>query len=221
MFRKVLIAEDTDYMSSGIRMALEGLQIQVVEYAQYCDEAFLKFKKALLDKEPFDLLISDLSFIENPNPQKISEGEELIAALRELQPSLKVIVFSIEDKPYRLRHLCKQLSVNAYVWKSIHGQKELRKAISEVYAGHFFISPKLNGVLKEKESLEITEYDVFLLKGLAGGMDQQEISDALRKKGVKPSSRSSIEKRLKLLKEYFNANNPTQLVAVTKDFGLI
>ncbi|MGG8494986.1 response regulator [Tenacibaculum sp. TC6] len=221
MFKKVLIAEDTDYMSSGIKIALEGLQIPVIEYAQYCDEAFLKLKKAWLNNEPFDLLISDLSFVENPNPQRLHSGEELIKEAKELQPSLKTIVFSIEDKPYRIQHLCKILKVNAYVWKSIHGQKELKKAISLVYNGSFFITSKLAHTLRTKETFEITDYDVSLLKYLANGLDQREISKEFKEQKVKPCSISSVEKRLKILKENFNANNPTQLVAITKDFGLI
>lgn len=221
MFQKVLIAEDTDFMSSGIKQCLEGLQIPVIEYAQYCDEAYLKVKKAFLNGEPFDLLISDLSFVENPNPQRLTMGEELILEAKNLQPSLKTIVFSIEDKPYRIQQLCNELKVNAYVSKSVHGQKELKRAVKNVYDNMFFISPKLAHALKNKETFDITDYDVNLLQYLADGFDQREISKDLKLKKIKPCSISSVEKRLKLLKENFNANNPTQLIAITKDFGLI
>lgn len=221
MFKKVLIAEDADFMSSGIKSALKSIQISKIEYAKYCDEAFLKLKKAWLDKEPFDLLISDLSFLENPNPQRLHTGEDLILEAKKIQPLLKTIVFSVEDKPYRVQQLCNKLKINAYVWKSIHGEKELKKAVQDVDNNTFFISPKLSHVLKQKESFEITDYDVILLKKLANGLDQKEISKELKLKEIKPNSISSIEKRLKILKESFNANNPTQLIAITKDFGLI
>ncbi len=221
MFQKVLIAEDADFMSSGIKAALESLQIPVIEHAKYCDEAFLKLKKAWNEKEPFDLLISDLSFIENPNSQRLNTGEDLIKVAKELQESLKTIIFSVEDKPYRVQQLCKELLVDAYVWKSIHGERELKKSAQLIYNDAFFISPKLSQALKQKETFEITDYDVFLLKYLAEGLDQKEISKELKIKEIKPNSISSVEKRLKLLKENFNANNPTQLVAITKDFGLI
>lgn len=221
MFQKVLIAEDADFMSSGIKAALESLQIPVIEHAKYCDEAFLKLKKAWKEKEPFDLLISDLSFVENPNPQRLKTGEDLIKAAKEVQIGLKTIIFSVEDKPYRVQQLCNELKVDGYVWKSIHGERELKIAIKEVYNQGFFISPKLSHTLRKKEAFEITDYDVFLLKYLAEGLDQKEICQELKLKEVKPNSISSVEKRLKLLKENFNANNPTQLVAITKDFGLI
>lgn len=221
MFKKVLIAEDADFMSSGIKAALESIEIPKIEYAKYCDEAFLKLKKAELTGKPFDLLISDLSFIDNPNPQRLTTGEELIKEAKALQNGLKTIVFSIEDKSYRVQKVCNELKVNSYVWKSIHGQKELKRAIQSVNNNSFFISPKLAHTLKSKETFDITDYDVSLLQYLAEGLDQREISKLLKTKRVKPSSISSVEKRLKLLKENFNANNPTQLIAITKDFGLI
>ncbi|WP_431165186.1 DNA-binding response regulator [Tenacibaculum halocynthiae] len=221
MFQKVLIAEDVDFMSSGIKTALESLQIPVIEYAQYCDEAFLKLKKAFIDNEPFDLLISDLSFVENPNPQRLTSGEDLIKEAKKLQATLQTIVFSVEDKPYRVQQLCNELVVNGYVWKSVNGQRELKKAIKKVFDGEFFISHQLAHTLRSKETFEITDYDVFLLKHLAEGKDQKEISIELKESNIKPNSISSVEKRLKTLKENFNANNPTQLIAITKDFGLI
>lgn len=221
MFKKVLIAEDADFMSSGIKVALKDIQIPIVEYAQYCDEAFLKLKKACLDNEPFDLLVSDLSFKDNINPQRLQSGEELIAEAKKLQPTLKTIVFSVEDKPYRIKQLCNELEVDAYVWKSNHGQKELKKAVQLAYNNEFFITPQLAHALRDKEAFEVTDYDVFLLQHLAEGLDQKEISKELKNNKIKPSSISSVEKRLKLLKESFNANNLTQLIAITKDFGLI
>lgn len=222
MFKKILIAEDKDHESNGVVKSLkESLVNTKLDYAQYCDEAFLKFKKALQINEPFDLIISDLSFIDNPHQQRLHRGEDLISAVKELQPDLKTIIFSIEDRAYRVKQLCKDLNLNGYVWKSTNALKDLKKAIREVKGGNFFISPQLSHALRTKETFEVTSYDVFILKQLAEGLDQKEISEALKNQQIKPASISSVEKRLKLLKENFNANNPTQLVAITKDFGLI
>ncbi|CAL2078889.1 response regulator [Tenacibaculum sp. 190524A05c] len=222
MFKKILIAEDKDHESNGVVKSLEeSLENTKLDYAQYCDEAFLKFKKALQINEPFDLIISDLSFIDNPHEQRLYTGEDLITAVKELQPDLKTIIFSIEDRAYRVKQLCKDLDLNGYVWKSTNALKDLKKAIREVKDGNFFISPQLSHALRTKETFEVTSYDVFILKQLAEGLDQKEISEALKSQQIKPASISSVEKRLKLLKENFNANNPTQLVAITKDFGLI
>ncbi|MEX6625606.1 response regulator [Tenacibaculum pacificus] len=221
MFQKVLIAEDTDFILSGIKSALQSLKIPIIEYARSCDDAFLKLESACSKGEPFDLLVSDLSFIENPNIEKLHSGEDLIAKAKKLQKSLKTIVFSVEEKPYRIQQLCNVLRVDAFVCKSVNGEAELKKAVQLVFDESFFISPKLGNVLIEKDIFKVTAYDLTILKYLADGLDQKEICGTLRTNKVKPNSISSVEKRLKQLKEKFNANNPTQLVAVTKDFGLI
>ncbi len=62
MFQKVLIAEDMDFINSGIKSQLEELNIAEIDYVQYCDEALLKLKSAQLNNQPFDLLISDFIF---------------------------------------------------------------------------------------------------------------------------------------------------------------
>lgn len=221
MFKKVLIAEDADYIPNGIKEALKNLQITNIAYAQYCDEAFLKIQKAILDEAPYDLLISDLSFVGNPNEQKIVSGEALITKVKELQPNIKIIVFSIEDKAHTVQKLYNTLNVNGYVLKNVNGQKELKTAVKNVFNGARYISIPLKSVLNSKEAFEITEYDIFLLKCLSRGIEQKDIPAELKAYDISPYSISSVEKRLKLLKVNFNANNPTQLVAITKDFGLI
>ena len=66
MFKKILIAEDLKGINEGIFSFLnDNLQIEKLEVVQYCDEAYLKYKKAILDEEPYDLLITDLSFVDD------------------------------------------------------------------------------------------------------------------------------------------------------------
>ena len=62
IFKKVFVAEDTDSNNFGIIAKLGTLNIKEVNQAQYCDDALLKIKKALFDKTPYQLLISDLSY---------------------------------------------------------------------------------------------------------------------------------------------------------------
>tara|TARA_R110001583_G_scaffold68241_1_gene194396 strand:- start:807 stop:962 length:156 start_codon:yes stop_codon:yes gene_type:complete len=50
---------------------------------------------------------------------------------------------------------------------------------------------------------------------------QEEISDKIEGKRWSPTSISSIGKRLKFLREHFNANNSTHLVSIAKDLGLV
>lgn len=222
MFKRVLIAEDVDIINSGLKATLEELNFSEVKHVSYCDEALLSLKKGVLDNNPFDLLISDLSFIEDHNPQEIKSGEALIEKVRAIFPNLKIIVFSVEDKTFRIQNLYKNLKVNAYVWKNRNAQKELKKAIRTIFkTDKFYITADLKSAIHPKKAIEITEYDINIIKHLSIGVLQDDLPKLFAEKEIKPSGKSSIEKRLKFLKEHFNANNPTHLVAIAKDFGLI
>ncbi|REE81910.1 DNA-binding NarL/FixJ family response regulator [Lutibacter oceani] len=222
MFKKVLIAEDMDFINSGIKVELSKLDIEQIDYVQYCDEALLKLKSASLNNVPYDLLISDLSFNEDYLEQKITSGDELIKIVRKEFPSLKIAVFSVEDKKYRVQTLFNEHKINAYVWKSREGLRELKKAVQQLNNSEsIYISPHVAGSMSKSNSIEIVEYDIFLIECLSKGYLQEEISTILKEKMWSPTSVSSIEKRLKILREQFNANNPTHLVSIAKDLGLI
>jgi DNA-binding NarL/FixJ family response regulator len=222
MVEKVIVVEDFDVINSGIISALQEIEIKEIDCSSYCDEAFYKIKKAYLKNKPYDLVISDLSFVNDGTPQKLKSGEELIEKIRKEYPDLKIIVFSVEDKSYRIQHLYNNLKIQGYVWKNRNGLKELINAIHSIFTtDKFYISPDLNSLINPKKAVEITDFDIFLIKYLSLGFLQDTISKKLKAEGITPSSRSAIEKRLKILKEHFNAKNPTNLVAIAKDFGLI
>lgn len=222
MFQKVLVAEDLDVINSGIKIALEEIGIKQIDFASYCDEAYAKVKRAYLNNTPYHLIISDLSFQNDGTPQKLKSGEELIEKIRNDFSGLKIVVFSVEDKPYKIQHLYKTLRVDGYVWKNRNGLKELKNAMHAISTSNqFYISPELNTTVHPKQVVEITDFDISLIAFLSRGLLQEEISKNLKEKGILPSSMSAIEKRLKFLKEHFNANNPAHLVAISKDFGLI
>lgn len=222
MFKKVLIAEDQDVINNGVKAALSELKIKSIDHSQYCDEALLKLKRAKLDNNSFDLLICDLSFVKDHHEQKLKSGEELIEAIQYDFPDLKIIVFSIEDKVFTIQKLQKIFDINGYVLKSREGARELKKAIEHSFnSDRFYVSPELNGVLNSQNAVEISELDIFIIDCLSKGILQEGISDLLKEREQSPSSVSAVEKRLKLLKENFNAKNPAHLVSIAKDLGLI
>ena len=53
--------------------------------------------------------------------------------------------------------------------------------------------------------------DKYILGGLKNGLSQNEISDFLKDQGIKPNSLSMIEKRLKVIRKIYGANNLYQL----------
>jgi DNA-binding NarL/FixJ family response regulator len=220
MFQKIIVAEDIDSISIGLKSLLSELQPKEVIYSKYCEEAYLKIKKGVLDKTPFDLLITDLSFKKN-REEKITSGEELISVLNKEEIPIKIIVYSIEEKGYKIRHLLDDLDIDGYVSKGRDSAHDLLNAINEVYLGNKFISPHLAHLKKPGEITEIDELDLEIIKLLSQGLNQPDIEKSLRKIGKRSASLSSIEKRIIKMKASLLANNTTHLVSIAKDMGLI
>lgn len=222
MFPKVLIVDDIDFNDAAAMQVLQELGITNIDSAKYCDEAFLKIKKAHLEEEPYQLLVSDLSFKQDHRNEKLKSGEELIAAVKEQFPEMKIIAFSIEDKAYRIRYLLETLDIHGFVMKGRHSMSELKTAIQTVLeSNQKFLSPELQHVLQDKTIKEIDDYDIHLLKQLSLGVPQENMEAKFKELGITPNSKSTIEKRIAKLKDYFKANNPAHLVAIAKDLGLV
>lgn len=221
MFKKVLIAEDMEDINKGVYTLLTELGVIQIKQVQYCDDAYLKIKRSILDNEPFDLLITDLSFKADHRSQKYPSGEALVKKLKSEFPTLKVIVYSVEDRLQPVRNLFNNYGINAYVCKSRSGLKNLTTAINTVFSGATFLSHEVSNAFNNTNELEIDDYDISLLDHLSKGLSQEEISALFKEKHISPASLSSIEKRLNKLRIQFNANNAIQLIAIVKDLGLI
>ncbi|SDG77530.1 CheY chemotaxis protein or a CheY-like REC (receiver) domain [Flavobacterium omnivorum] len=222
MFNKVLVAEDLDTISVAVVQALEKLSIAEIHSTKYCDDAFLKIKKAIYDNAPYDLMISDLSFKSDHREDKLTSGEELIEAIKKIQPDIKTIIFSIEDKSFRIKSLFNNLGINAYVCKGRDSIEELQTAIQRIYNNEEVkTSNELALTLRDKTLFEIESYDISLLKSLSKGLTVEDISTEFKDSGIIPNSNSSLEKRINKLKVYFKANNNVHLIAITKDLGLV
>ncbi|GAB5565183.1 MAG: response regulator transcription factor [Winogradskyella sp.] len=221
MFKKVLIVDDHDDINKGVLDILKTFDIINIHNSQYCDEAFLKIKRGEFDKDPFDLLITDLSFKKDHRQCEVTSGEELIAKLREQNNNIPIIVYSMKDQLQKVRLLVNNYSINAYVCKDRKGSKDLSEAVESVYNNTLFLSPQVANALSSKVDLEITDYDIELTKQLSLGLDQKGISRYFIENNISPGSVSSIEKRINKLRIKFKADNATHLVAKMKDLGLI
>ncbi len=223
MFQKVLIVEDLDSIIETIKTTLEKLAIPQIEHVKYCDDAILKIKKAQHDKIPFELIISDLSFKEDHRENKIKNGEELITAIKKIQPEIKTIIFSIEDKSFKINSLFNNQKINAYVVKGRNSINDLKTAVLETYKNNtrILLPEDQKHSFNKKAIIEIEAYDIQLLQLLSKGYIISEITTEFKKLEIQPNSNSSIEKRINKLKTYFKANNNVHLIAITKDLGLI
>lgn len=219
MFTRVLIAEDFESSNLSVQKALADLQISDPKYVSYCDDAISRIKMGIRENNPFELLITDLSFEEDHREQIIKNGQQLINVARTLQPDLKIIVFSVNKKQGITDELFEKLHINGYVRKAREDVKDLKKAIKSVYNNEKYISYDLKG--QEKNAFEFSEYDTLLISLLANGILLKDIPDYLKEKNIKPSSMSAVEKRLREIKDALLINSNEQLIAFCKDFGVI
>ncbi|MBY0487518.1 MAG: response regulator [Flavobacteriaceae bacterium] len=221
MFKKVIIAEDFDSINLAVMQVLSELGVTQIHHAKYCDDAQLKIKKANLDNQPFDLLISDLSFRADHRKVELVGGDDLIKWVREVQPDLKIIVHSVEDKTFHIKSLFENQNIDGFVIKGRRSIKQLKTAINTLFLNdNKYISPEVDYILQDKTINEIDDYDIELIKQLSLGVPQEKMDIKFKELGITPNSKSTIEKRIGKLKDYFKANNTVHLISIAKDLGI-
>lgn len=220
MITKVLIAEDHESANISVRRTLEELAIINTAYAYYCDDALNKIVQAVKANSSFDLLITDLYFEPDNYKQVLSGGMDLITAARKVQPELKILVFSAENRPATIDQLYNKFDVDGFVRKARNDARELREAINEIAQHRRYFSRNIRQQI-DKNAHSFSEFDTTIVSLLAQGMLQKEIPAYLRRNGIKPSGLSSIEKRLNQMKDTFGFTKNEQLVAYFKDLGAI
>ena len=222
MFQKVLIAEDQHTIHKGLESTLRDLHINEIENAQYCDDALLKIKSAIHSNAPYDLLITDLSFKEDHRTSKIPSGEALIDMVRQLQPQLKIVVFSVEHRIGKIKNLIDCYQINGYVEKGRDESKHIKKALHTIHEGSQYFSDGIQQLLRNADDIQETdEYDQLILQLLAKGLKREQIATYFKERQLPNKSLRSIEKRLTNLKILFNAQTSEQLIAIAIDRGLI
>ena len=222
MFKKVLIADDCDSTNISVQKTLTDLSIifDNRDHVTYCDAALSRLQKALTNGEPYDLLITDLSF-NNDIPQVLEDGTDLIRAAQKVQPGLKIMVFTGEGRSAVASRLYRDLNLDGYVPKGRGDIKDLKAAIEKIANDQRYLSANLRMDLKANFSIIFDEYDKMVISMLMEGNSQKEVAIYIKKNNIKPSSLSSLEKRLSEIKSTLNISNNEQLIAYCKDNKLI
>ncbi|QXV67543.1 response regulator transcription factor [Mucilaginibacter sp. 21P] len=218
MIEKVLIAEDHESANISVRKTMDDLGLRYV-HAYYCDDALNMIRRAK-DEAPFSLLITDLSFEDDGTAQQLKNGEQLILAAREIQPGLKVLVFSGEQRPAVIGRLFSELQIDGYVRKARHDAEHLRSAIAMIGQHRRYLPDGYRQSIQQA-AVALTDYERAIIRQLAGGMLQKQLPDWLISQGMANASLRSVEKALNRARALLEVSNNEQLVAYCKDAGLI
>ena len=221
LFEKVLIADGHESSNMSVRKTLEEFGLANSDYVFYCDDAFMRIANALMNGNPYDLLITNLTFDKDHTPQNITNGTDLIRVVKDLQPDIKILVFSEESKPLVVDQLFKDLAIDAFVRKARRDVTELKLALEAISNNRKYLSTGLRQSIKDTSTYEFRTYDIVLISLLSKGILQKDIPEYLREHEIKPFGLSSVEKRLNHIREALNFTKNEQLVGYCKDIGVI
>jgi two-component system capsular synthesis response regulator RcsB len=221
MIKKILIAEDHETANISVQKTLEELGVVNPDYVYYCDDALTKIKKAIAANDSYDLLITDLYFEKDHREQQLTGGEDLIEAVKNLQPDIKILVFSAESKPVLIQNLFNEWQIDGYVRKARGDARELVRAINSIINGQRYMPLLVSEQSRHKKAHDFTQYDITILSLMVAGKKQQEVSDYLKENNISPSGLSSIEKRLKYIKEALDFTTNEQLIAHCIKMGIL
>jgi DNA-binding NarL/FixJ family response regulator len=140
MFHKIIIAEDHQSANLSVQKTLSDLQIHQTQHTSYCDDAYMKIHQAVQAKQPYEVLITDLSFDEDENIQKLKSGFELIKAVKRLHSRTKIIVFSAEKKDGIISNLFQEYDIHAFVHKGRNDMLELKTYLQKTFMYEKYIS---------------------------------------------------------------------------------
>lgn len=221
MIDKVIIAEDHESSNLSVEKTIEDLKIRESDYVFYCDDALHKIQLAIKKQNPYDLLVTDLYFEHDGTKQAILDGFDLIKAVREIQPGIRVIVFTGEDRPVFISRLFNEYDIDAYVRKARHDIKELKSAFEAIEHGQRYAPLAMRHLMKPGNEYHFTAFDVTVIRLMANGIRQKKIEEYLKHNKIEPSSLSSIEKRLKQIRDDRGFTKNEQLVLYCKEMGII
>ena len=223
MFKKVLIVEDEKMLNSAIKSTMEklGVILDTRDYVTFCDDALNRVKIAIREENPYELLITDLSFDTDFRKVKITTGQELIKAVKQVQPDIKVLVFSVHNEESIANPLFSNLGIDGYVTKGLRDSLDFDVAINAIAKGKTFRSANLRRSNEQEIVYQLKPIERTIVSFLSAGKTQKWIEVYLKKNNIRPSSASIIDKKLSKLRAIFNASSTTQLICFLRDKGWI
>ena len=171
---RFITADDHDIISNSLFYILKDLYKDAEVYQAANQYEII----TVLEKERIDLLILDISF---------PEGDTLhiIPALKEIQPDLKILIFSGHDEDvYAMRYF--QANVNGFLSK-LSNLREIKNAINEMMSSGKYFSKNIQDqiidsyILKKPSNLlsQLSNREFEIATLMIDGLGNTEICAAL------------------------------------------
>ena len=166
----IFIVDDHTLFCDGLQNIIDRNQIGVVT-------AILNNGKSLLSS--LNLSIPDLIILDLNMPEL--NGVEVTKKIRKNYPSIKILVVSMKEEIKLIKEL-KTMGISGYLTKFI-GESDLIEAVENIKNGnpHFPILDHFDKTLQEKkkDSINITESEIRIMRLIIEGFSSKEIADQL------------------------------------------
>ena len=208
---RVLIADDHPVVLIGLKTSLRdyGNGLEVVGEARSGKELL-----GLLERTPCDLLITDFSM---PADIEGHDGLALLQRVRELQPTLPILVLTMLRNPALVQNMV-AIGVRGVVDKMAMA-KELMLAIDMIRAGRSYLSERMRrqieGMYPTGEEPVVSRREAEVIRFLAQGLTVSEIARRLER-SVKTISQQKRDAMRKL-----NLESDKQLYDYARSIGLL
>lgn len=172
MSKKILITDDHDIFSLGLKVTLE----MNPDFTVTATASDTKEMLELITNDSFDLVIADYLL-----PGK--DGLSGLIEAKNIRPELKtILISSIEEE--KLKNACKEKGINGYLYKST-AKEYILEAVTEVFKGNSsFPEFQKNPVPVKKQTGEspfkdLTGREIEVVKYMARGFNLKQTGDAL------------------------------------------
>lgn len=201
---RIVLIDDHKLVRGGFKALLSAQPgLSVVAEAGTAREGF-----EAVERTRCDLVILDFNLPD-------ADGPSLVTLIRRHYPKLPVLLLSQHTEPDKVRYAM-DCGCHGYVVKSAE-EEDLLTAIRIVAVGGIYVHPSVaEACLGRRETaLEFTPRDVAILRMLASGVSNQELSERLH------VSLGTIKRDLSQLFARLDVSDRTQLLAAAISRGLI
>ncbi len=211
---KILMIDDHPIIIEGYKKVLldnrsSDLKLQV-DTANTCDDADVLIEKSL-ETTPYDLVFLDIGLPPSSN-RELSSGEDLGKKIRKVSAETKLIVLTMFVENIRLLSILKSLKPEAFMIKSDVTATEFLFAFDSVLEGQTYSSQTVQDLMRKQilNDFHVDKIDRDILYHLSKGVKTKEIPKLM------PVSLAAIEKRKKVMREAFKAEDLRDITLINK-----
>tara|TARA_B100000809_G_scaffold23752_1_gene20756 strand:+ start:958 stop:1635 length:678 start_codon:yes stop_codon:yes gene_type:complete len=219
---KILLVDDHFLILKGLITLLREITDFTfdIHSKTNCHDAYQAVVLAEKTK-PFDILFTDLSFVDVK--KEINSGEELINQLKKRALNLKIGVITMHTETNRVYNVVTNQQPLAYISKSSCNVSELNFAIHKMLKHQNYYTHSIHQRLLKRRVVEISmdDFSLQILKELPKHSKLSNLVGHIKNNNGHFLKIRSIESKLTDLRADLGAINNTDLVLKAKELGVI